>query len=276
MPSGGGEAGFLHKLWILTDLDRGEAFVGQFVPQGLTKGLSASVPESPVVGKQNPIVQWVNGLSETVTFRARLWEHDAEQQTLEERVYRLEQLVKRQDVQPAGRPPICSFQWGHDPSLQLDACLVRSIGGITYDEVRPDGTLRGVTFIISLVRYEEVTLEVTDPSVPERFTRIRRAKRGDTYESIARDEYGDASLGPVLRRLNPRRPGMDVSDLDPLDPVHVFPLDWMLRRKREPETIVLKSGRRNEAAEKVRRDLFVSRAGDSFTTLFGDSAPDEF
>ena len=276
MPSGGGEAGFDPKLWVIVDLEKNEAIIGQFAPQNVQKRLGGVIAEEPTVGRQNPIVQWIHGLTEQITFEARFWAHDLLDFTVEERLQRLQELVKRQDDQPKGRPPICSFAWGQDPSLFMEKCLVKDIGGITVDEIRGDGTMRGATLQITLIRYEEVTLEPTDPSVSERNTRIRRAKKGDTYESIALDEYGDPELGILLRQLNPRIAGMPLADLNPLNPVHAYREEYLLTKTIEPEFAPLKTGRGNEAAEERRREMFDARDDDSFTTTFPDGSKNEF
>lgn len=282
MPSGGGEAGYFNKLWFLTDKTKDETIVGQFSPQNFRKDLSGKLAEMPSVGKQNPVIQWIHGLTEVVTFQARLWAHDKDDDAVEARLARLEKLVKQTDEDPSipggkfAPPPVCSFSWGFDPSLQMEDCLVESIGGITYDEIRPDGTLRGATLQITLKRFEEVTLVPTDPTVQERNTRIRRAKKGDTYESIALDEYGDPMFGVLLRQLNPRRAGMPLADLNPVNPVHAYREEFLLTKQIEPEFAPFKDGRGNEAAEKRRREIFDSRNDDSFTTFFPDGSSNVF
>lgn len=273
MSSGIGGAGRNQKLWILTDLDRSRDVVGQFVPQNVTKAVAGELGEASSVNRDHPIQQWVRGQTEVVTFRARLWATDQEDVSLEDRLVRLENLVRRNS--DLKRPPICEFSWGGLGTLQME-CLVQSLGGVRYDEVRPDGRLRGVSMSITLRRYERITLTATDPSVPETFTRIRRARRGDTYESIALDEYADPELGIKLRQLNPRLPGMRLADLDPRDPVHVFPEEHLLTLPLQPEFHAFRSGPGNEAAEQVRRELFDAREGDNWTTIFGDTADGEF
>lgn len=271
--SGGGGAGFDPKLWTLFDLDRGEEIVGQFVAQSVTKNVSASIARSSAYNAQFPILQWVAGELETVSFSAKLWAVDSVDFSVDERLERLEQLVKRQS--DLKRPPVCAFSLGNVPSLSID-CLVRSIGGITYDEVREDGTLRGVSLRIALERYEEFGVEATDPSVPASMTRIRRARAGDSYESIALSEYADPELGVLLRQRNPRIPGMDYSDLAAKDPVHIFPESFLRTLEIEPEFHAFKTGDEFAAAEEAWREIFEARSGDAFLTIFADGSPGEF
>lgn len=271
--SGGGGAGDARKLWVLHDLDRDEENVGQFVGQSVTRNVSATIARTTSFNSQFPILQWVAGELETISFSAKLFAHDSTDFTVDDRLERLEDLVRRQS--DLSRPPVCAFSLGDVASLSID-CLVRSLGGITYDEVREDGTLRGVSLQISLERFEEFGIEATDPSTPESFTRIRRAKRGDTYERIALDEYADAELGILLRQLNPRIPGMDVADLAAKDPVHVLPESFLRTLEIEPEFHAFQTGEGNEAAEERRREIFEDRSGDAFVTIYADNSPGEF
>lgn len=273
MSAGIGAAGPNSKLWILMDLDRKEDIVGQFIPQSVSKSVSADIAVGKSVNRDYPILQWISGELEEISFQAKLWATDSTDLTVEERLARLETLVRRNS--DLKRPPVCSFAWGSLATLQMD-CLVKSIGGVSYDEVRDDGSFRGATLSITLMRFEEVQWKVTDPSVPEKFTRIRRAKRGDTYESLAQDEYGNPLLGVLLRQLNPRVPGMLLADLQPRDPVHVFPEEYLLTLPVEPQFHAFRSGSGNEKAEAVRRALFDLRGKDRYVTVFSDTANGEF
>jgi hypothetical protein len=265
MPAGIGAQGYSEKLWTLDDLDRNEVIVGQFIPQDVSRRVGGNIAELSSVNAQYPILQWVGGETEEITFNARLWAKDSEDFTVEDRLERLEELVRRND--DLERPPVCTFAWGNVASLMID-CLVKSIGGITYDEVRDDGSLRGVTLQITLLRYEEPDFKVTDSSTPEKFTRRRRAKRGDTYEAVALLEYGDPLLGVLLRQLNPRIPGMRLADLRARDPIHVYPEDYLVTLPVEPEFHAFKSGDGYEAAEERRREILDDRGGDSYVTIF--------
>lgn len=273
--SGVGGQGLDQKLWTLSNMDKpnDKPIVGQFVPQSVTKTVAGDIAQASSVNRDFPILQWTRGELEVVTFAAKLWAKDVEDQTVEQRLVALENLVRR--LSDLKRPPICLFTWGSVGTLHME-CLVKSIGGVTYDEVRDDGTLRGVSLSITLQRYEEVTLVATDPSKPETFTRIRRAKKGDTYESIALWEFADPELGILLRQLNPRRPGMSLADLSPNDKVHVYPEEYLLTLPIEPEFHAFKSGPGYEAAEERRREMFDARDDDSFVTIFGDTADGEF
>lgn len=273
MSAGIGGSGYYYKLWTLTDLDRSEDIVGQFIAQNVTKNLSGNIARASSYNSQYPIIQWVSGELETISLTTKFFAHDSTDFTVEDRLNRLEDLVRRNS--DLKRPPICSFSVGDIHSLSVD-CLVRSIGGITYDEPRNDGTLRGVTLQINLERYVDVEFTATDPTVPPSFTRIRRAKRGDLYEDIALDEYGDPELGILLRQFNPRIPGMDLSELRAKDPVHIYPEEYLLTFDIEPEFHAFGRGNDNEAAEQRRRELFDARNDDNYTTIFANSVNKDF
>jgi hypothetical protein len=272
MSAGIGASGPSKKLWLIVDLDRKEDIVGQFIPQSVSKTVAADIAVGKSVNRDYPILQWISGELEEISFQAKLWATDSTD-SVEERLLRLENLVRRNS--DLKRPPVCCFAWGGLETLQMD-CLVKSIGGVTYDEIRDDGTFRGATLSITLMRYEEVQWKVTDPSVPEKFTRIRRAKRGDTYEALAQDEYGNPLLGVLLRQLNPRTPGMLLADLRPRDPVHVYPEEHLLTLPVQPEFHAFRSGSGYEKAEEVRRALFDRRGRDRYVTVFSDTAGGEF
>jgi len=267
MSAGIGAHGDDPKLWTLEDLDRGVTIVGQFIPQGVTKTVEGSIAQAGSQNAQFPILQWTSGELEVITFSARLWATDSTDFSVEDRLDALENLVKRQE--DLDRPPVCTFAWGDVSSLVVDG-LVKAIGRSTYDEIRNDGTLRGVSLQITLWRYEPLEFTVTDPALPERMTRIRRAKQADTYESIALDEYGNPLLGVLLRQLNPRIPGMELADLKAKDPVHVYPEDYLVTLPVEPEFHGFRTGEGYETAEERRRELFDARGGDAFVTFYAD------
>lgn len=260
------------KVWALHDLDHESTIYGQFIAQDVSKDVSGSIAESSSVNRQSPILQWVGGELEVVTFRARIWANNKDE-SIEDNVLALEDLVKRNtDLK---RPPVCTLSIGTITTLDMD-CLVASIGGVVYDEPRDDGSLRGVQLSITLKKYEEIDFTVTDPSVPESFTRKRRAKKGDTYESIAADEYGNAMLGVLVRQLNPRLPSMDLADLNPRDPVHIYPEEYLLTLPLEPQFHAFKSGYGNEAAEARWRDIFKLRGGTAYATAFADTSTEDY
>jgi len=256
-----------NKLWILSDLDRGVDHIGQFVPEDVTHETGARIEASGSLNQEFPIVQWLSGELEKITFKARLFATDSTDLTIEDRYYAIQNLTRR--ASDLKRIPICYFSWGALATLQVQ-CLVQSVAPAVFDEIRNDGTARGVSLQITLIRYEEPEWTATDPSVPEKFTRVRAAKRGDTYESIARSEYGNAELGVLLRQLNPRTAGMALADLRKGDLVHIYPEEYLYTIPIEPEFHGFKSGPGNEAAQENLRRIFDLRARDRFSVTFPD------
>ena len=259
------------KLWTLVDMDRKQTFVGQFIAEGVSRQAASNIAVASSPNRQNPIVQWISGREERITFTAKMWANN-EDESIEDRIDRLEQLRNRQD--DLRRPPICMFSLGNVRSMSMEV-LVETLGGIQYSELRPDGTPRGVTFQIGLIKFVELPLEPTDPSSPDNMTRVRRAREGDTYESIAASEYGDPELGILLRQENPRTPGMDLADLSPGDGVHIFPETFLRTLLLQPAWHGLRSGPDNEAAEQARRNIFEARSDDGFSTAYADTSASE-
>jgi hypothetical protein len=105
-------------------------------------------------------------------------------------------------------------------------CFVRSLGGVQYDEIRSDGSIRGVTLQISLVRYTPFRV-IRVATSPIEQTPVHVAKAGESYEMIAYRRWGDPMLGVPLRQSNPRFPmskraPKDYADLRPGDEVKLI------------------------------------------------------
>jgi hypothetical protein len=131
--------------------------------------------------------------------------------------------------------------------------MVENISNIRAGFLRPDGSLRDIKFTITLRKYVASVQQATDPSQPESLSRYRYVKTGDTYESIAKDEYNNAIYGEVLRRYHRYKP-----DLAENDDVHVLPLNYVVkRRKLVPQSVPLSDT--DEATDRLN-DLFVDRS----------------
>ena len=105
----------------------------------------------------------------------------------------------RESLPPMNRPPITTFFWG----LAFPGgirCLVESLGGVKYDEIRPDGTIRGVTLSITLKKVTPHNL-VRNVQTPMEQTPLHTVREGETYEMIANRRWGDPLLGVPLRKL---------------------------------------------------------------------------
>jgi hypothetical protein len=185
------------------DLD----FEFQFVPTSFNVNTGANYAEATTLNRQHPILQWANGRQKTINFEAKLWAHDVGQ-NIDLRVKQLESTTVR--VASLGRPPIFVFTWGREIN---EFVVVESVGNVTIDELREDGSYRGALFRLTLKKYTFFDLEVTDPSEPESSTFYRTVKDGDLWESLAQREYRDALKGDLIRRLNPGKPFLDPGDV---------------------------------------------------------------
>lgn len=184
------------------DLSVGDRIYGQFTPQEFTYDLGASVSDAGGYSREHPLVQWVGGAVETISFQARLFSEHKDDQTATNKFETLKNL--KRSLPPNNRPPITRFFWGNAIPGGVQ-CFVQSLGGVKFDEIRPDGSIRGVSLSITLKRFTPFRV-VRVVSSPVEQTPTHTVKDGQTYEMIAQLKWGDPLLGVVLRRMNPRFP----------------------------------------------------------------------
>lgn len=196
------------KLWYLqveenTELfTRGMRIWGQYVPQQISQKIEAKIGEAGGFSRNHPIINWLGGALREVSFQARLFSNHSQDFSARDKIRLLELLMEKHS--PLGRPPLVRFYWGD--SIQGGMrCFVSTLGGISYDEVRTDGSIRGATLNITLKRFEQYRFQQTVANVMER-TPTHVVKDGETYEMIAYRHYNNPMLGVSLRQENPRRP----------------------------------------------------------------------
>lgn len=198
------------RLWHLlvmedapsANLTAGDRIYGQFSPQEFTGNYGANVPEAGGFSRTHPLINWVGGNVETFTFQARLWSEHSKDQTARDKFEELKKF--KQSLPPMNRPPLVHFFWGNAFPGGIP-CFIESLGGVKFDEIRPDGTIRGLSLNISLKRYTPPRI-VRNVESPTEQTPVHTVKNGETYEMIAYRRWGDPMLGVVLRRMNPRFP----------------------------------------------------------------------
>lgn len=182
--------------WSLTRVDppRGDRIKGQFPAQEYTEEVSTTWQTIPIPRRAVPHEQWVRGEVEAATLVVRVWAGDAFKDVRQD-VDKIKGLVR---PDPAlGRPPIYRFAWG---SIEYD-CIVESVGGVRYEELWPDGRIKGATFALTLRRIgDPLALAPTDPSAPPHLSRYLPAKRGDTHEAMALGQYNNPMLGVLVRQ----------------------------------------------------------------------------
>jgi hypothetical protein len=252
-------------VWTMTSLDDKSFFEGQFRPTGLSENISAAYSEVGTLGLAQPVVQFVRGNLDTITFTARCWAYSQgllglgpmknvfSQDDIEGAVEAIKNMCRPDEK--LGRPHVYVLGIGGTFQRQV---VVQSVGGIKYDNMRPaqGGSLRGVTFDITCLRYVafgEATTKAAE-------SLIYRAKEGDFYETIAANLYNQPLLGEALRRRNPER-----RDLAQGDPIHVPParvLSGELDLK--PQVTSLKP---SERVDELKNEWMDKRAGPWVTTL---------
>lgn len=185
--------------WKIYNTDSGETYEGQYGPIGLTKDLGSQIGTFSSLNRQDPIVQWLGGTGETITFDALLFAANTFR-TIGRQLTALEKLVKKDTA--LGRPPVCRFTYGKEMSLLV---IVESLGGIRYADARPlVGTFRSAMLTITLRKYIPYKPVQTSEEEPATETYYRPARISDTYEIIAKQAYGAAIKGVNLRARFPK------------------------------------------------------------------------
>lgn len=231
-----------NKGWTLTGDDPKNfdlAFEGQFIPQNYREsGGDASLGEASTLNKEAPNFQFLNNSGETVTFTSRFYATDSFK-NIKQQLETLRGFKKRDpDLK---RPPKFLFTYGIEIEF---TCFVRKVD-FAYDELRSDGSIRGVIATITLQKLKQtfqgseaaatslasqikfaagvvagaagifalVKSKINIPGASlHTIDRTREVHSGDTFERIAQQEYGDAIIGDVLRRVQPEKADLVVGD----------------------------------------------------------------
>lgn len=241
---------FLQSLaWKLTSEDDGTVIEGQWAPSNHTHDMSAEYSAERTLGRSQPILQYDGDTLEKMKFQAHVRAmHQgvlgAGQETIEDLVEKIKGTVRKTEL---GRPHVYVFESGDSISF---TCVVKSIGGIVYDRMRPlDGTLRGVTFDIELWRYEPYDANMTGSAAESLVLPLRE---NESFEGLAARVYGDPTVGEALRRRNP-----DKLVPTPGDLVHLPPKAMLVRGfSREQQTPVLRG---NDEKSRAVVQHFLSR-----------------
>lgn len=241
-------------------LTRGTRITGQFTPQQVSQNISANIAEAGGYSRTSPIIQWVGGQLRTITMNVRLFSEHKDDNTAEVKLRQLEQLVDEYHHN-LKRPPVVAFFWGIAIPDGMP-CIVETLGGVSYDEIRSDGSIRGVSLNITLKRFKEYLIQQQALPTLEQ-TPAHVVRHGETYEMIAYRRYGDPMLGVLLRQLNPRAPmnaqfPTGVADLKPGERVKLFPVSDLKRERIMPQCHVLRQD--NYIAADNRRYYFELRS----------------
>jgi len=254
--------------WSLVSQDDGTEVRGQFMPSGLVENVAGDWAEQSTIGLDQPILQFVSGRLDTISFDAKLWalhqgsantpKDDLESEpqsisgTARSRFSDIRNLARSDP--DLGRPHVWLFTVGTQFSQLV---VVRSVGGIRYDRMRPDGSLRGALFSIDMARYLEAGLS----QIAAGESLVSGALEGEDYEALAKRVYKEPILGEALRRRNPDRRYLAAGDL-----VHV-PRARTLRSEIQPlrpASLFLKPG---NDQDQLRRDSFEVHSGDHLSHI---------
>ena len=228
-----------NKGWELVsqDLASDLTFKGQFISENMRDGVGAIINSSQALNQQAPSKSYGGGENEIFTFTSKLFANNSFK-NIKQQIETLKSMAKRN--KELRRPPIFLFTAGTEISF---TCFVKGIG-FNIGELRSDGSLRDADISITL---EKILEQVTGNAATSLASQIKfaagivagaagifaqasklinipggslhtidKTKRvidGDTFESIAAAEYGDALLGDILRRAQPELADLKSNDV---------------------------------------------------------------
>jgi hypothetical protein len=251
---------FPENKWILDGTEDGGPLIeGEYVGQNLTEDIRGNWSETPTLGREQPILQFINGECDKLTMDVKAWAKfhdptgllsaaalalgiDPKWGDIGDFVEQIKALPRKDPDK--GRPFIFLFTMG---SQIAQTVIVESVGGVRYDPIRPfDGTLRGALFRFTLKRYTPYGQEAFSTRTNESL--VVFAREGEMYEQITERVYGDAAVGEALRRRNP-----DKTSLSAGDQIHVPPQRTLAKEVKPltPQSLALK---RNDAQRELLLD----------------------
>lgn len=237
------------KIWTLRNLDSNQLLQGQFEASSVSRDMSTNWGQFTSLNRGKPILQFLNGGADKVSFDARLYRKHALDTSPELKLDMLRSWGRIESQ--LRRPPICQF-WIGDGHVTIDCVIV----GIGEDFGRPDvfGGLRDVKFTVSLLEYTSYSINDAE----QRDTRYARVREREYFESLARDEYGDPMIGDVIRK---QHPGMH--NLKPGDIVRLPSIEGVRHIEIKQTSVPLKTafGRKNTPQRKLRLQFIDKRSG---------------
>lgn len=280
----GGAASPEAKSWALIGQDKEFKieFRGQFIAEGMSESTGSVLGENTTINKDQPNFQWLNGEATPFTFKSRIHASDSFM-NIKQQVQMLKSFTRRnKDLR---RAPIFLFTAGTEIGF---TCFVKGVK-ILYDELREDGSIRGVVVDITLQEIEDTVVENAATSLAAQIKFVSgmigpaaglksqlgklvkipggslhtidrqvTARWGETFEGIAAAEYGQALLGDILRRVQP-----DKSNLKAGDTVLLVEASEIQQIAVTPQSVALKNTKTNAAL----RDEFLALRNKA-TTIF--------
>jgi hypothetical protein len=249
---------FLSKdVWNLTNVDTGDTIKGQFPPEDLKEETSNKYSTTTSLNRQNPIVQFLSGNVDTVSFVVTLFNTSGFTGKtafdfggdIKNDLDRLKSWKQRDEN--LGRPPILSLSVGDD-MVSMESCIITSLSGISYDKPTKLGALRRVKLTINLMKYEPFSLDSSTSGE----TRYHRAKLRDYYEILTYDEYGSPEMGDIIRKRHPKK-----TNIQPADVIKLPSKATLRREIIEPKSIALKNitNRKSSPQKELLLDILEER-----------------
>lgn len=227
----------------------------KFQPTEFTiTGLASSWGSSTGMNRAMPIIQFNHGEQQGFSFGMKMWA-DHSQVDIQSQLDVLKATVVRDE--DLKRPPIWQFIWGQ---FIDETVVVKTLGDIKVDELRPDGSLRGCNLSIELLVYRTVDVALIAEDRPSD-TFFSLTKQGEQWEDIAQREYNDAGYGDLLRRRNPTImfPGKTVGKI-----VKLPKLATLRGQEINPDSVPL---RRTADALALRLKVYNSRSKVRYTPV---------
>ena len=232
--------------WYLESLDDPtELLQGQF-PTEPTQEISSSYAQHKALNRASPIIQFLNGAADTVSFEARFYAIDSDTSNVKSNVDQLIKWAKRDDN--LNRPHRLKFYVG-DGHLEMSPCVITSLGGIKYSKPTKEGGVREITLTINLLSYNAYDLDIE----PVADTRYHRSKVGDYYEMLSYREYGTTDFGDAIRVLHPTKPNLQTANI-----VKLPSRNTLQKTRPGQKSLQLKTayGKKETAQRTLRLELF--------------------
>ncbi len=166
-----------------------------FNPTELTVTTNMLYPEISVPGLATPLLQFVRGESKTLETELFL-DRSTSGESLKDDLDKLRKYVAIDSDLHA--PPVCTFAWGDTTFTGVMVEFKEKFG--IFD---PEGKIMRARVTIKLKAYEDANAQYKriNKQSPDR-TKTRVTRQGDRYDLLAAEEYGDASLWPILATAN--------------------------------------------------------------------------
>jgi len=228
--------------WLLVSLDQPTQMVmGQF-PVEVNENVSSEYAQFKALNRENPVIQFLSGNADTLSFQARFFARDMVFSGVNESITQLKKWSVRDSK--LQRPHILSFRVG-DGYVSVGSCVITGLSPIVWKKPTMLGAVKDATVTINLLKYKEFSME--DSGSYE--TRYHRTRFQDYYEFVCWNEYGNPNFGDVIRKRHPKKP-----ITKPGDVVKLPSVEAIQTKRLEPTSLVLKTAyKRKETPQRTAR-----------------------